>query len=140
MEEVLRNMIEDGDHRFWGLLGCKYLGYDGERVRLAMTAGQQHTNSMGIIHGGVLTSLMDQAMGMAALALRPQGACVTTNLNVHFLSAMKEGELIITARVVHEGGRTLTTEAEIRDSADTLGAMATATFRSIPQSRLQEKG
>jgi uncharacterized protein (TIGR00369 family) len=74
---------------------------------------------------------MDQAMGMVATASRNMDACVTTNLNVHFLSAMKQGRLEVKARVLHQAGRTITAEAEVKDSEGTLGCIATATFRVL---------
>ncbi|KLU54068.1 PaaI family thioesterase [Paenibacillus sp. FSL K6-1122] len=126
---ILDKMVEDGDGRFWGFLGCRYIKGDGKEVQIALTAGEHHTNSMGIIHGGVLTSLMDQAMGMVATAAMEVDGCVTTNLNVHFLAPMKQGELTVTATVLHQAGRSVTTQSEVRDESGTLGCMATATFR-----------
>ncbi|WP_419892033.1 PaaI family thioesterase [Paenibacillus xylanexedens] len=126
---ILDKMVEDGDGRFWGFLGCRYIKGDGKEVQIALTAGEHHTNSMGIIHGGVLTSMMDQAMGMVATAAMEVDGCVTTNLNVHFLAPMKQGELTVTATVLHQAGRSVTTQSEVRDESGTLGCMATATFR-----------
>jgi len=126
---ILDKMVGDGDGRFWGFLGCRYIKGDGKEVQIALTAGEHHTNSMGIIHGGVLTSLMDQAMGMVATAAMEVDGCVTTNLNVHFLAPMKQGELTVTATVLHQAGRSITTQSEVRDVSGTLGCMATATFR-----------
>lgn len=127
--DILDKMVEEGNERFWGFLGCRYIKGDETEVQIALTAGEHHTNSMGIIHGGVLTSLMDQAMGMVATAAMAVDSCVTTNLNVHFLAPMKQGELMVTATVLHQAGRSLTAQAEIRDVSGTLGCMATATFR-----------
>lgn len=127
--DILAKMVEDGDGRFWGFLGCRYIKGDGKEVQIALTAGEYHTNSMGIIHGGVLTSLMDQAMGMVAAAAMEVDGCVTTNLNVHFLAPMKQGELMVISTVLHQAGRSVTTQAEVRDASGTLGCMATATFR-----------
>jgi uncharacterized protein (TIGR00369 family) len=86
---------------------------------------------MGIIHGGVLTSLMDQAMGMVATAAMEVDSCVTTNLNVHFLAPMRQGELIVTSTILHQAGRSVTAQSEVRDASGTLGCMATATFRVV---------
>ena len=36
---------------------------------------------------------------------------------------------MVTATVLHQAGRSLTAQAEIRDASGTLGCMATATFR-----------
>lgn len=126
---ILDKMVEDGDGRFWGFLGCRYIKGNKQEVQIALTAGEHHTNSMGIIHGGVLTSLMDQAMGMVATAAMEVDSCVTTNLNVHFLAPMSQGELVVTSTVLHQAGRSITTQSEVRDASGTLGCMATATFR-----------
>ncbi|GIP27292.1 esterase [Paenibacillus sp. J23TS9] len=129
--KALEEMIARGENTFWDYLGCEFVSADEHEVVIALEAKEHHTNSMGIIHGGVLTSLMDQAMGMAATAAKDQDSCVTTNINVHFTSAMKTGKLIVTARVLHMAGRSLTTEARIHNSEGTLGCLATATFRVV---------
>ncbi|KQY83195.1 MULTISPECIES: PaaI family thioesterase [Paenibacillus] len=126
---ILDKMVEEGEERFWGFLGCRYIKGDEKEVQIGLTAGEHHTNSMGIIHGGVLTSLMDQAMGMVATAAMAVDSCVTTNLNVHFLAPMKQGELMVTSTVLHQAGRSVTAQSEVRDATGTLGCMATATFR-----------
>ncbi|MEC0091323.1 PaaI family thioesterase [Paenibacillus macquariensis] len=129
--EGLDSMISKGKDTFWGFLGCEFISGNGQEVKIALEAKAQHTNSLGIIHGGVLTSLMDQAMGMVATASKNVDACVTTNMNVHFVSPMKQGRLVVTAIVIHEAGRSLTTEARIHDSAGILGCISTASFRVV---------
>ncbi|MGN7356098.1 PaaI family thioesterase [Paenibacillus sp. SAF-054] len=128
---ALEQMIARGENTFWSYLGCEFVSADEDKIVIALDAKEHHTNSMGIIHGGVLTSLMDQAMGMAATAAKDQDSCVTTNINVHFTSAMKTGRLTVTARILHMAGRSMTTEARIHDSEGTLGCLATGTFRVI---------
>lgn len=128
---MVEEMIKDADERFWGLLGCRLIGVTEDEITIAVTAGKKHTNSMGIIHGGVLSSLMDQTMGMAAVHAKQLDHCVTTNLNVHYLAPMREGELIVTAKVIHEAGRSLTTTSEVRNADGVIGCMATASFRLV---------
>ncbi|MDO7905749.1 PaaI family thioesterase [Paenibacillus sp. JX-17] len=129
--DILHTMVEEGQERFWGYLGCRLISATEQEVKIGLTADEHHTNSMGIVHGGVLSSLMDQAMGMVATAAKKVDACVTTNLNVHYLSPMRKGELTVTAKVVHMAGRSLTAEAFVHDAAGTLGCMATGSFRVI---------
>ncbi len=127
----LDSMISKGQDTFWGFLGCEFISGNGQEVKIALDAREHHTNSLGIVHGGVLTSLMDQAMGMVATAAKNVDACVTTNMNVHFVSPMRQGRLTVTAIVIHEAGRSLTTEARIHDSEGTLGCISTASFRVV---------
>ncbi|WP_326102414.1 PaaI family thioesterase [Paenibacillus favisporus] len=128
---ALEQMVARGQDSFWAYLGCELVSASKEEVVIALDARQHHTNSMGIIHGGVLTSLMDQAMGMIATAAKNIDSCVTTDINVHFMNAMVPGRLMVTAKVLHEAGRSLVTEAKINDSEGTLACMATATFRVV---------
>ncbi|WP_311082780.1 PaaI family thioesterase [Paenibacillus polymyxa] len=131
--DKLSKVLEGENNTFWEYLGCELIAADANEAHIALEAKQHHTNVMGIVHGGVLTTLMDQAMGMVSMASRNMDSCVTTNLNVHFLSAMRQGRLEVKARIVHQAGRTITTQAEVRDSEGTLGCTATATFRVLRQ-------
>ncbi|GIP52325.1 PaaI family thioesterase [Paenibacillus vini] len=122
------------EHSFWGLLGMKLISADSSRVEIGLKAGDQHLNSMGIVHGGVLSSMMDQAMGTLVAAIRKGTQGVTTHLNVNFLSAMRKGELVASAFLLHESQRTMTLRAEVRNEEGTLACISTATFR-LPRER-----
>ncbi|WP_315861951.1 PaaI family thioesterase [Paenibacillus larvae] len=72
-------------------------------------------NLIGIVHGGVTSSLLDNAMGMAVMLARPKDKVVTTNLNAHFVSPLKEGPLFVTAEVVHESRKIITATGRVTD-------------------------
>ncbi|WP_059053379.1 PaaI family thioesterase [Paenibacillus senegalimassiliensis] len=127
-EEVSRR----NEQSFWGLLGLKMINADSSQVELGLTAGDSHLNAMGIVHGGVLSSMMDQAMGTMVATLKGKFG-VTTHLNVNFLSPMRAGELVATAFPLHETYRTITLRSEVRDEEGTLGCISTATFRLLKQ-------
>lgn len=122
-------ILENNERSFWGLLGMKLLKADKDRVDIGITAEDKHLNSMGIVHGGVLSSLMDQAMGILVTAAKGGLQGVTTHLNVNFLAAMGKGELIASAFPIQETFRSMTLRAEIRNGEGTLGCIANATFR-----------
>lgn len=122
-------LMERSDNSFWGVLGGRVVSVDKTRVEAVLTAEAKHLNSVGIVHGGVLSSLMDQVMGFAVIAIKDGLQGVTTHLNVNFLAPMGIGELYVTAYPVHETHRTVTLHAEIRDGKGVLGCMATGTFR-----------
>ncbi|GIP21516.1 MULTISPECIES: PaaI family thioesterase [Paenibacillus] len=126
-------IIQRSEDSFWGLLGGRVLSVSPSKVEAALTAQPKHLNSVGIVHGGVLSSLMDQVMGFAVIAAKGGLQGVTTHLNVNFLAPLGVGELIITAYPVHETHRTMTLHAEIRNAKGELGCMATGTFR-LPRS------
>ncbi len=53
-------------------------------------------NSKGISHGGYIASILDSGMGTAAHeVLEKNQRCVTISLDIKFISASKEGEVLI---------------------------------------------
>ncbi|MFD3261012.1 PaaI family thioesterase [Paenibacillus lentus] len=123
------DIMSRSENSFWGLLGLRLLSADSQRVEIGLTAIESHLNSMGIVHGGVLSSMMDQAMGTLVTAAKGGREGVTTHLNINFLSPMSMGELIATAYPLHETYRTMTLRSEVRNSDGILGCISTATFR-----------
>ncbi|MNI31519.1 hypothetical protein D3C73_854050 [compost metagenome] len=123
------DIMKKEEGSFWGMLGMRLISVDDSKVEIAVTAGESHLNSMGIVHGGVLSAMMDQAMGTMVAQVKNGRQGMTTHLNVNFLSAMVAGELIATAYPLHETHRTMTLRAEVRNAEGVLACIATATFR-----------
>jgi uncharacterized protein (TIGR00369 family) len=81
-------------------------------VSLAVEVREPHCNARGIAHGGFVSTLADNAMGLSAIVaaradgLEPQGA-LTVSLNVDFVDAARPGELLEIHPEVVRVGRTL---------------------------------
>ncbi|MNR34424.1 Thioesterase superfamily protein [compost metagenome] len=84
-----------------------------------------------MVHGGVTSSLLDTAMGIIAMIARPEEKVVTTNLNVHFVSPLYAGRLLVTAELVHQSRKMITAQGRVEDSEGNLGTMGTGSFRVI---------
>ena len=87
-------------------------------------------NAMYTVHGGVLATLMDTAMGSAVFTCLGDGAYYTTlGLTANFVRAARAGgkRLTCVGQTTHVGSRTATAEARITDPAGTLIAHATCT-------------
>ena len=87
-----------------------------------------HLNGSDTLHGGVYASLMDNAMGLAVLALVGTRTA-TIEMNVHFLGAVNEGTITCHSEVVHRTRRTATAESKVYDADGNLVAMGTGAFR-----------
>src|SRR5436305_359312 len=84
--------------------------------QIVVDAGPQHHNPMGTVHGGILCDLADAAMGTAMAATLEEGEGFTTlQLAASYLRAVREGKLVVTARIVHKGKSVGHAEAEIVD-------------------------
>ncbi len=101
-------------------------GPDGCRARY--TARPEHCGWPDIIHGGLLFTLMDEAVAWALIYAGLHG--VTARAEVRFASPAKAGMgLLVTARVVSRRGKIVQARAEIRpDGGDTLIAELAATM------------
>lgn len=129
--EWMRALEARAKGTFWESLGCRAETVSSDRTVVTLEAEKRHLNAMGIVHGGVLSSLLDNAMGLAVMSAHPDKRTVTTNLNVHFVASLGPGPLRATARVLHETRSTLTVEAKVEDAGGKLGTLGTGSFRLL---------
>ena len=98
----------------------------------AIEAGEDHLNGHGTVHGGVLASLADSAMGAALVgASNGERHPVTVSLTVTYLEPAPQGRITAVARVRRLGGRLTIAEADIMSAEGTVVATALGTFASI---------
>ena len=98
---------------------------DGASV-VAVDAGDQHLNPGGAVHGGVLATMIDVAMG-TAVATTGGESPVTVALTVTYLEPGRAGRLEARARVRKRGRRLVVVEAEVVQDGDVV-ADALGTF------------
>lgn len=93
-----------------------------------MDVSEATANPNGVVHGGALFTLVDTAMGGAAMSvLEPGRFCASIDVHMRFLKPVHEGSLEATARVVRHGRRILHLDADVVANGD-LVATATAAF------------
>ncbi|WP_282782102.1 PaaI family thioesterase [Nocardia sp. CC201C] len=88
-------------------------------------------NAMFTVHGGVIATLMDTAMGSAVFTRLGDGVAYTTlELKVNFIRAvtLDGSRLTCEATVVHVGRSTATAEGRITDANGKLIAHGTTTI------------
>lgn len=117
---------------FKELLGIEVEYAKEGEARLKLDAGKRHLNPHGTVHGGVIATLADSAMGEAVRATGNEELPVTIEMKVNYLEAGQEGNLLATARVHKNGRRFTVLEADVTQESDgTLVAFATGTFTTI---------
>jgi len=88
----------------------------------------RHGNVMGTLHGGVVATLADSAMGYAfASTLAEDESFATLEMKVSFLRPVWRATLTATGVVVHRGRTTGLVECRVTDERDRLIAHATCT-------------
>jgi uncharacterized protein (TIGR00369 family) len=99
-------------------------------VEIGLWLRQAHCNSRGLLHGGVIAALADNAMGLSCVACRPEvKGALTVSLNVDYVASAKLGQwLKIQPRVIKVGSSLGFAEALISADSSVI-ARASATFR-----------
>ncbi len=67
-----------------------------DRVQIGLVTSQAHTNSRGLVHGGLISALADNAMGLScAIQYEVPRNILTMNLSVDFVSAAGLGQWLL---------------------------------------------
>src|SRR5260370_34452035 len=104
---------------------------DGRAV-VMLTAGQQHANPMGTLHGGILCDIADAAMGMAfASTLAPDESFTTIELKINFFRPVWEARLRAEGKGVRRGSAIGYIECESTDVAGRLVSKAASTCTTV---------
>lgn len=112
---------------FIHFLDFRIVFFEKEQVNLQVRLKKEYANALNIVHGGVLMTLADTAMGAACMTC--QKKVVTLDINFNFIKAVSiNGTIHAVAKVLHDGKRTMVTEAEILDENHSLCAKARGTF------------
>jgi uncharacterized protein (TIGR00369 family) len=107
-------------------LGARAEVADDGSARLRFMAGEEHLNPAGTVHGGVLATLVDTAMGTAVRSTVDDDVPATSQLTVTYLRPGKPGELTVTARVRTRGEHLTVCDADVeQDGRGVVHAVAT---------------
>jgi len=113
---------------FAGRLGAHVEEADDGSARIAFEVTDDHLNPAGTLHGGVLATLVDTAMGTAVRSAIDDGDVpATSQLTVTYLRPGKPGPLAVTARVRTQGEHLTVCEADVDQDGKSIGH-AVATF------------
>jgi uncharacterized protein (TIGR00369 family) len=112
---------------------------DGQLVRTAFHPHPEHVGFREVVHGGIISTLLDEIM-VWACAVRTRRFAFCAELNVRFLEPLRPGQAgIATAELVADRrGRLFEAKAELRSSAGALLASATGKYLPIKGSSAEE--
>jgi len=103
-------------------------------VILGLRLATAHTNSRGLIHGGLIAALTDAAMGYScAHRMDNKFSLVTVGLSVDFIGSAKIGEWLAIESCVIKTGSTICFAQCLVTADDSVIARANATFRVVPK-------
>jgi uncharacterized protein (TIGR00369 family) len=99
-------------------------------ARMEMEVERIHLRHGGLVHGGVVATLLDTVMGVASYSVAPRKAdVVTMQLNVNMTGSARLGERIIAeAQCVHSNRRMAVMQGTLHKADGKLLATGSATM------------
>jgi len=124
---------------FLDFLGIEPLGFIDENYVIQLKIQNHHLNIGGIVHGGVISSLLDTALSRSYFKTLPEGGlpAATLELKVNFLSSCKFGSLKAYGRITHQTKRTALVEGHVEDDTGKLLAKASATMMIFSERKVR---
>jgi uncharacterized protein (TIGR00369 family) len=114
------------------MLGLRLVEHRVGFVRLAYTQKPDHMNLSGILHGGILATLLDESAGIAGSLSETPGEIrrsITVELSVHFTGQATTPDLEASGEVVRSGRNLYFARSEVRDGSGNLLAFGASTHR-----------
>lgn len=107
--------------------GCVYADY---------TPREEHQGFPGVMHGGLVSALLDEILGRAAIA--NDVWCMTAELEVRYKKPVPVGvPLKLRGEIVKLRGRVIEGKGELRLADGTVAALAHGTYLRIPEAQLR---
>jgi 1,4-dihydroxy-2-naphthoyl-CoA hydrolase len=115
---------------FDALLGTEWLDDDPEHARVRVTMRDDLRQPVGLLHGGVMSSLVESVCSRAtALAVLGDGmAAMGQSISVSFIRPITEGHAEVRSQARHRGRTTWVWDAEVLDAQERLCALAQMTI------------
>jgi len=110
---------------------------DNQRIRAVFIPGAEHEGYARMTHGGIVSTLLDEAMSWAVTA--PGRLAVTARMEVRFRRPVPVGvPVTVDGEVTRDRGRIIEAHAEVRDTAGGLLAEASASFARVSPAQQRE--
>lgn len=103
-------------------------------VIIGLRLAKPHTNGRGLIHGGLIAALSDNAMGYScAQQMGWTSSLVTIGLAVDFIGTAQIGQWLAVETDVIKTGSTICFAQSLIKADDVVIARANGTFRVVPK-------
>ncbi|HEU4965227.1 MAG TPA: PaaI family thioesterase [Bacilli bacterium] len=116
------------------MMSYQFRGQEGDLYIHQMEVRPEISNRYGMLHGGILSTFIDTAMGATCFVVNGTTyKTVTLDLQVRFLKEAKQGNTLTCKTKLQKNGRTIAVlESHVYDELDNIIGSATGTFFKIP--------
>ncbi len=126
-EHYLGKVVTDSRSPAGNWLGFRLDDIEKGKVELSLEVKKDMTNPYGNIHGGMMSLVIDEAIGWAVVSLDTDNFYTSLNLNVDFLYAIKEGErLKAVSEVIRRGKKIIHVNCSVYNMGGAILAKASS--------------
>jgi uncharacterized protein (TIGR00369 family) len=97
---------------------------------VSLTINDKHKQRLGVVHGGVIATMVDVAMGSLVVAATGKPA-VSVEINVNYLLSASEGTIKAIAHLKRLGKRLHYAEADVVDDKGNILSTATGIYYTL---------
>ncbi|MCD6347049.1 MAG: PaaI family thioesterase [Bacteroidales bacterium] len=121
-------------------MSMRLMSLELDRATVELEVGSCHLQPYGIVHGGVLSTLIDTATFWSVFMRIPEGdGLVNIDLKLNYLQAVQSGKLITEGYAIRSGRSISYAEAKVFNEDNELIAHGTSTLKILPGKGLQTK-
>lgn len=114
---------------FAQLVGLEIVDIERGSATFQFTVRDELKQNKGVVHGGVIASLIDTAAAFAAVSLlEPDQSTTTIDLTIHYLRPLTEGMATAHARVLRAGRRVIVISIDVLNESEALVATGLTSY------------
>jgi uncharacterized protein (TIGR00369 family) len=122
-----------GEAAFPKHMAMSLTGMDAGMATIELELGPAHLQPFGLVHGGVIATMIDTATFWAVFMSIPEDAgLVNVDLKLNYLKSVTTGRLRAEGRSIREGKTICYSEARVYDHFGSLIAHGTSTLMVLP--------
>ncbi|MCH8950117.1 MAG: PaaI family thioesterase [Chloroflexi bacterium] len=111
------------------LLGIVAESRQADGARMRFTVDPALNNPNGVVHGGIIYTMVDYSMGRAVQYGLPEGEhCATIEIKISYLASVREGTVTVETEIVKQGRTIAFLASKVTDDQDRLVATASGSM------------
>jgi len=140
VQEIVANVRHRGGGMLSNMLEPEYVSCDpkGKQTRIRYKRFKWEENGRGEVHGGVISAMMDTAMGVTAMAFLDHDVS-TADMSISFIRPFDGRFFVVESEVIHLGRRIVRLSARAYDE-ETGKLLASGTSNFMPVTYIEHQG
>lgn len=134
--EALKDMVKNSPYPSHMQMTLDQIEFDAAKVVIKLA--KCHLQPYGIVHGGVVATIIDTATFWAAFLRLPEASgLVNVDLKLNYLQSVIDGKLTARGTCIRPGRSICYSVASVYDENDSLIAHGTSTLMVLPEKELK---